>query len=336
MGSRYRVPTIPGNARLYLSERASHAEWLKARQAGVGASEIGALLGVSEYMTPFSVWQAKVGESKDLSGLAPIEWGHRLEDAVAQKAADELGLVARTGGGIWQHPDHEFALCTPDRIATKRRSWVGQGLIECKTAGSDEDWAEGHAPLSYLAQVQWQLGITGFDVGWLACLVLGSSRDFYIVEVKFDKDWFGEMIEVARSFWYQNVVAWEPPMLDLAHPISDELLKELYPKVIRPSTDLDEDAIEWVREYHQAKVEADSANRRLEQIKNYFRMQLQDAQRGYVGEDMVVSYPEVSPKRVDVKLLQEKYPEIAEEVTTRSTHRRLTIAKVPKRYLEEE
>jgi putative phage-type endonuclease len=329
MGSRYRVPTIPGNARLLLSERASHAEWLKSRKSGIGGSDIGALLGVSEYATSFSVWRDKVGESKDISGRPEIEWGHLLEDPVALKAAKELGLTARTGGGLWQHADHPFALVTPDRIATRRRSWTGVGLIECKTAGSDEDWAEGHAPLAYQAQVQWQLGITGFDIGWLACLVLGSSRDFYLVEIKFDKDWFGEMVEVARNFWYQNVVALEPPMIDLAHPITDEILKELHPKVIRPATDLEEDAIEWAREYHRAKHELETAERRVEEIKNYFRMQLQDAQRGYVGEQMVVSYPEVSPRRVSVELLKEKFPEVYEQVIVRNTHRRLTIAKVP-------
>lgn len=327
--SRYRVPTIPGDAKLILSERAGREQWLASRKSGIGGSEIGALLGVSEYMTPFDVFRNKVGESKDLSHLPQIEWGHRLEDAVALKAADELGLAARTGGGLWQHAAHEFALVTPDRIATRRRSWSGVGLIECKTAGSDEDWADGHAPIGYQAQVQWQLGILGFEIGWLACLVLGSSRDFYLVEIKFDKDWFAEMIEVAGKFWHENVLAWEPPMLDLVHPRSDELLKELYPKAIRPSTDLEQDAIEWAREYHRAKHELETAERRVEEIKNYFRMQLQDAQRGYVGDQMVVSYPEVSPKRVSVDLLKENFPEVYEQVVVRNTHRRLTIAKVP-------
>ncbi len=54
-----------------------------------------------------------------------------------------------------------------------------------------------------------------------------------------------------------------------------------------------------------------------------------DAGAGYWGEKKIVSYPPVTTSKVDVGLLKEKYPDVAEAVTVRSTHRRLTIT-VPK------
>ena len=38
---------------------ASHEDWLKEREYGVGASEVGAILGLSPYETPFSLWLKK-------------------------------------------------------------------------------------------------------------------------------------------------------------------------------------------------------------------------------------------------------------------------------------
>lgn len=324
-----RIPELPADtpAELVIPHWAKREEWLKGRQGGVGGSEIAALIGASEYMTPFDVFRAKRGTPIELDGIPEIEWGHRLEDAVAKKAADELGMVARTGGGLWRHRDHEFALVTPDRLATRKLSWKAEALIECKTAGSDEDWSDGHAPLGYLAQTQWQLGIMGLRKGWLACLVLGASRDFYLVEVDFDQEWFDEMLEAARQFWYRSVIPWEPPMYDLEHPRTEQILKELHPKPIRPATELSDDAEEWLEAYFEAKDKVDRWTKRLGEIKNYFRMQLQDAQRGYLGDDLIVSYPEVRPKQVSIELLREKYPQIAEECTVRTSHRRMTIAR---------
>jgi predicted phage-related endonuclease len=118
-------------------------------------------------------------------------------------------------------------------------------------------------------------------------------------------------------------------MHDLRHPRTEELLKQLSPVVVRPSVDLPEEAEGWLKEYHRAKAAADKANADLDEIKNFFRMWTGDAGAGYLGERKVVSYPVVNSSRIDVEALKRDFPEIAERVTVRSSHRRLTIT-VPK------
>lgn len=337
-----QVPNSP--ARIVLPECAGREQWLRSRLEGIGGSEVGALIGVSEYETPFSVWNNKKRDPKDLSGVAAIEWGHRLEDVVAQKTAEEVGLVSRFAGGLWADRERPFLRVTPDRFATKPRAWKALGLIECKTAGSDEHWESGtirpgglgtgSAPLSYQAQAQWQMGILGLKVCWLGCLVLGAERQFFVVEIHFDPEWFGEMADSAERFWVTNVLGDEPPMHDLRHPKTEELLKALSPTVVKPSVELPEDSDGWLKDYLKAKDAVEEATARLDEIKNFFRMWTGDAGAGYWTDSegkprKVVSYPECSSSRVDVGLLREKYPEIAEAVTVKSSHRRLTIT-VPK------
>lgn len=322
-------------AEIILPECAGREEWLAARRGGVGGSEVGALIGVSEYETTFSVWDTKMNGGKDLSDVAAVEWGHRLEHVVAEKVAEEIGLVSRFAGGLWARRDNPILRVTPDRFACKPRSWRAVGVIECKTAGDDEHWesgtirSDGHgtgsAPLSYQAQLQWQLGILGLKVGWLGCFVLGQERAFYTVEVHFNPDWFNEMATEATRFFTENVLGDEIPMHDLRHPKTEELLKRLSPKVVRPSVELGEDAQTWLEEYKTVKERAEAAQADLDAVKNYFRMMVDDAGAGYIGDRKVVGYPEVSSSRIDVAMLKEKYPEVAEAVTVQGSHRRLTI-----------
>jgi len=338
----HRMATVADSpASLILPECAGREPWLLARRDGIGGSEVGALVGVSEYETTFSVWNTKKHGGKDLSGLAAVEWGHRLEDVVAVKIAEEVGLVSRFAGGLWADRERPFLRVTPDRFACKPRQWRAQALIECKTAGDDEHWASGtidtsksewtggSAPLSYQAQCQWQMGIIGLPVAYLGCLVLGNERQFFTVEIKFDPEWFREMADEAERFWHVNVLGDEPPMHDLRHPKTEELLKTLHPSVVVPSTQLPEDAAEWLADYRAAKDALEAATTRLDEIKNYFRMETGDAGAGYLGDKKVVSYPEVRSSRIDVEALRRDHPDVAEACTVVSHYRRMTI-KPPK------
>jgi putative phage-type endonuclease len=333
-----QVPNSP--ARVILPECAGRAPWLVARRDGIGGSEVAALVGISEYDTSWSIFNKKTKTEPDveLTG-APIEWGHRLEDVVAQKIAEEIGMVSRFGGGLWANPEKPFLRVTPDRFATKARSWKAEALIECKTAGDETEWESGTirpgghgtgaAPLHYQAQCQWQMGIIGLKTAYLGCLVMGREREFYVVEIAFDPDWFAELAAEAERFWFENVLTGEPPMHDLRHPKTEEMLKLISPVVVKPSVDLPEEARDWLKDYQAAKDRLKKAEADLDEIKNFFRMWTGDAGAGYLGEKKIVSYPSVGSTRIDVEALKTQFPEIAEKVTVRSSYRRLTIT-VPK------
>lgn len=324
-------------ARIILPECAGRGPWLAARRDGIGGSEVGALIGVNEYETAFSIYDKKTRTDPDveLTGAA-IEWGHRLEDVVAMKTAEEIGMVSRFGGGLWADKERPFLRVTPDRFATKPRSWYAEALIECKTAGDDEHWTSGNitatgqgsgsAPLSYQCQVQWQMGIIGMRKAFLGCFVVGRERSFYTVEVDFNPEWFAEMTAAAERFWHDNLLGGEIPMHDLRHPKTEEMLKKISPSVVRPSVDLPEESIDLLRDYKIAKERLKTAETEMDAIKNFFRMWTADAGAGYLGEQKVVSYPEVSTSSFDTKAFREDHPELVEKYTRSSKHRRLTIS----------
>jgi putative phage-type endonuclease len=335
---------MPGPCRLLLPETASIPEWLHARVKGIGGSEVAALMGVSPYATSWDVFKSKIDENGEPAFLGeepvpgpkiraelltdnPIfEWGHRLEDAVGLKVADELGLIGRSGGGLWQHIDHPLALVTPDRIGTKRRSFKPECLIECKTSAESYPWEVDEAPIQYQIQAQWQMGITGITPCYLGCFILDFDRNFYIVRVDYDHEWFMELVKVAEEFWERNVLTGEPPEHDWTHPRTEEILKEAHPHVIFEAVQLPEDETEerW-KAYTRAKQVVDTATEHLNEAKNWFRFHLGDAGAGYLGDEKVVGYPEVNTRKLSAGKIRELHPEVVEDCTVTSSHRRMNV-----------
>jgi predicted phage-related endonuclease len=91
---------------------------------------------------------------------------------------------------------------------------------------------------------------------------------------------------------------------------------------------LGDGAREWIEAYHQAKEVVKVAETRLDEIKNWLKVQLGDAGSGYIEDEKVVGFPEVTTRRIAVTKLRELFPEIAEQVTETTTHRRMTVKKL--------
>ena len=64
-------------------------EWTEARRTRLGGSEIAAVLGLSPWTSPFTLWHVKAGSVEPEPGNRWTEWGHRLEPVVAAKFLDE-------------------------------------------------------------------------------------------------------------------------------------------------------------------------------------------------------------------------------------------------------
>ena len=190
------------------------ADWLDARRAGVGGSEVAAIMGVSRFEGPYGVWARKAGlvEPEDLSGNARVEWGNRLEEAVFDKLADshpELLCEPNATHVTFTSRERPHALATLDGWAVP----VGGGdplAIEIKTAHfpASRGW-EGGVPAHYLAQVTHYLSVTGFRRAIVAVLIDGC--DYREFEVGRDEADVAAVEDAVDRFWGENVVAGVPP-----------------------------------------------------------------------------------------------------------------------------
>ncbi|MGW3321085.1 YqaJ viral recombinase family nuclease [Streptomyces virginiae] len=155
--------------------------WEQARGGlCITATEIAAVLGLSPWQSPFSLWHKKAGLPTAPFNPSPqLKWGNRFEDDVAEEYTERHPEHPLLETGTWQHKDRTWQRATPDRFA-------GERLVEIKTAASDLDWGpEGSDvfPVHYRCQVIWQQDTLGLlEPAHLAVLILPYDYREYVVE----------------------------------------------------------------------------------------------------------------------------------------------------------
>ena len=187
----------------------TRAEWLEARRTGIGGSDVAAILGLSKWATPLSVYMQKRGELSEQPENDAMRWGRYLEPAVRQAYADATGNEVRVLTDMIRHPAHDFMLANLDGFVMPVDG--PRRVFEAKTARTAEGWGEpgsDQIPQPYLLQVQHYLAVTGFIVADVAVLIGGS--DFRIYEVPEDRELQEMLVDAEADFW-ARVQRGEPP-----------------------------------------------------------------------------------------------------------------------------
>ena len=180
---------------------------LTIRNKGIGGSEVAAILGLDEYSSPYKVWLSKTGRESSNVDNKYTQAGIILEDAVSkffESKTDYRIIKASAKSETLIHPKYPFAFGTPDRRYFRSTS-VGKGILECKTTQHAYD----DVPQKWFIQLQWYLGIVGYNFGSVAWLERGL--DFKYKEFEYDPQFFEYLVQAAERFWTENVVKDVPP-----------------------------------------------------------------------------------------------------------------------------
>jgi len=249
-------------------------EWLEARRRGIGGSDAAAILGLSPFRTPVDVWCDKLGLSPVTPQTPAMEWGLRLEDAIARAFADATGARVRKTSPI-RRARHVTAfpmLGSLDRLAFGDVPAVS--VLELKHPRSDDGLGdpdgppEQRVPPAWYCQVQHYLEVVPeAETGFVAALVGGS--DFRIVEVPRDPDFARDMLEEEERFWRTYVVPRvRPPVTgdDLA------FLSRAFPRDDGAEVVATPEASLLVESW----LEADARARRAERDKDEARARIED------------------------------------------------------------
>lgn len=198
-----------------LPATAPRGEWLAARRPGIGASEIAAVMGISPYDSPFSLWWRKhMGWETDVND--EMEAGTRLEPAIAGWFADANPDLAVRKTGLWRNDERPWQMATPDRLLMPRGRAgfrACTALLECKAAYNWDGWGEegtDQIPVHYRAQALWQMDTLGLDVVHVAAF---AGLGFRAYRVRRDEKDLVMMREAAHRFM-KSLANGEPPDVD--------------------------------------------------------------------------------------------------------------------------
>jgi len=200
-------------------------DWLAKRRAGIGGSDISAILGMNKYSSPRDVWLSKTGQGKDAHSW-PIVRGNALERPLLDWFAQQTGRPVQSLP-MQRNVERPWMLGSTDGIS-------GDGILEAKTASywvGRHDWADGIADHAEI-QIQWYMAVTGLRHGWVIA-ALGDD-DPVIKPVQRDQQLIDTLIDAAETFWVHNVLGEvEPELIWLDRgTVADE-----YPTVERHRVD---------------------------------------------------------------------------------------------------
>lgn len=228
------------NARQVPDVEPGSAEWLTY----MSASKIAAVLGISPWGSPYSLWCQMAGLVEPEPQTTEQSRGHYLEPSIAAWLADQHPDRQLVAGGCWVNNDRPWQLASPDG----RLLADGQPpeLAEYKTDADGSGWGEpgtDEVPLYYRAQVQWQMDTLGATRTRIAVLTSRLVFAEYIVD--YDSADAALMRTAAEEF-LDSLLWHEMPDLD-AHPATYEAVKKLHPDIDDEDVDIDDDlAAEFV------------------------------------------------------------------------------------------
>ena len=284
------------------------------RKGFIGSSDIGTILGLNPYCTPLMLWMQKTGkvEQPDLTGVEAVEMGTELEETVARLFTKRTGKAVRRSPKNYTMPNANWMRCQVDRLITGTDE-----LLECKTASlrKEKDWDGEDIPASYIAQVMWQLMITGRKVGWIACLIGGQK--FVYKQIAADEEFFATMRDKAESFW-SMVQSDTAPMAVYG---DDEALLALHPK--------DNEQVQNLQEFETAVAHRQELSGQIEALKaekEMIEVRIKEVigdNLGFKTEKYKVLWSPYEQSRVEVALL--KADGVYEKYAKTISSRRLTV-----------
>lgn len=253
---------------LLLPHDADRELWLKRRREGIGASEIAAVMGISPYDSPFSLWWRKhMGWHTEPS--PEMATGTYLEPTIADwwiEHCDPLENLAVHRGGLYASAARPWQLATPDRLLCdpqmhddpypelERPDWEWRhpdewilGLLECKwVAYSWDGWGDDGSnviPVHYRAQVQQQIDVLETQDAFVCALGPGGFRTFRIYR---DEKDLRAMREAGARFM-QSLAEGEPPDID-EHAATLPMVRRLHAAIDDTEQEIPESlANGWLR-----------------------------------------------------------------------------------------
>lgn len=194
----------------------SRAEWLVRRRDTIGGSDAAALVGMSKYATPYTVWADKTNRLPEQEDNEAMRLGRDLEDYVARRWMEATGKKVRKENAMLHNPLYPFAHADVDRVVIGEKA-----ILECKTTSTlDVKQFKGvDFPDKYYVQCVHYLAVTGYDRCYLGVLVFGKG--FFEFTLERDQVEIDALMSAEKEFMENYVLKDIAPPVDGTKATSD-------------------------------------------------------------------------------------------------------------------
>lgn len=268
----------PKKYHLTKTKVANVREDIENRNGYIGGSDIGTIMGVNQWKSPYTLWAEKTGliEVEDISDKDAVWFGVMEEDIIAKRFMMKTELKVKKSNYAYGCKEYPYLRGHVDRIATK-----GKWGLEIKTTSSwnKTKYDEGEIPESHYWQCMFYMFLTGWDTWYLA-----TKRDnrFYITKISRDDEAIERMLDTCEDFW-NHVQSGEPVEID-GSDSTQETLEQMYPEEHQGKTvnlDSQEDTL-------LALLELGTQEKNLKELKTKYQNEIKavlgEAEKGETGQ----------------------------------------------------
>ena len=319
---------------LILDHSAPRDVWLNKRREGIGSSDLPAVMQLSGYRSPQHVYYDKRGEiphDNDEEMGDPARYGVLFEEPLAFDWARRNRTVVAPVG-IVAHREERWQMCSLDRLCAecpldRDKHSLCALEVKCRNAFVAKLWRHG-PPDDVLAQVLWQILVTGLDHIHVVCLIGGNDYRQYTVRRSEHEKLVAYLDAEAARLWHEHIVPRIPPGMTGDEP--PDAMVDLYNRLHQDrdgfvELDRDLEAQDRVTEYLIACQDESEARDRKKRAKAAMLAVLGDAQMALIGNRPFYSIEQSASSYCDLAMLRERWPQAYAECVTEGGTARLYI-----------
>ena len=243
--------------------------WLENRLLDVTSTEVSALFNLNPYQTEFELYHQKKDKVViNIDDNERMAWGRRLEDSIAHEFAERNKISVEPFDVYMRDPETRMGSSFDYKITSKKEP----AILEIKNVdvlAYRKNWIEHDEyniePPEHIAlQLQHQLEITGYNVGYIVALVGGNTMKV----VRSERDpRIGKLLRGKVENFWERIKLGVPPDVDYtrdAQYIMKNLCNQADAGVI---LEADENMDKLIDDYNAVNREYVSIGKMRDQIK---------------------------------------------------------------------
>lgn len=319
----------------------------------IGGSDSGALLGISQFETPLELYNEKKSFTEktfDEKTQYLFEYGHCNEELIAMGFQTLTNMEVCKDNTVFFREDTGFLLADIDFFVRHPDGMFSILEIKSTNSGNVEtlnEYRNGRVKKYYYSQAvlhyplalgnSFKIKGTFFAIGYN-----NNLKDIIICH--FDRDLEQEKILFSAEKEFSDCLMYDTPPQDIPSSNTNKILESLkkkYPVAKEKTTDLTPDTLKAVEEYLALQEKSSELKKKIKKIesdadifKTIIIDNMADAELSTEfeldGNIMFCSYKNKPRVNINKTLLQNKYPDVYNEVASNSISRTFSISKVKK------
>ena len=289
--------------------------WLENRLLDVTSTEVSALFNLNPYMTEFELYHQKREKIViNIDDNERMAWGRRLEDSIAREFAARNKFKVESFDVYMRNPETRMGSSFDYKITSEKEPMILEiknvDAMQYRSKWIEHDEQTIEPPEHIGLQLQHQLEITGYNVGYIVALVGGNTMKV----VRSERDpRIGKLLRGKVENFWERIKLGVPPDVDYTRD-AQYIMKNLCNQADAGVTlEADEEMDRLVDDYYAINKEYVSLGKTKDSIKAQILERSQNAskivskygtincgmtrgsQGKFITEDMVGTY--INPRK---------------------------------------